>query len=584
MAAHEGLGPVFAFEWLRTARRWQVYASRSLFVSLLLIGLAGVWKSHVVDQKATSIAAMANVGRFCFQTIVLIQLVLVMLAAPAATAGAICLDKARGALVHLLATDLTNAEIVLGKLAARLVPVVGLIACALPVTALGTLLGGIDPLALTGAFAATLGVAVLGCSLALMLSIWGKKTHEVLLATYTIWLVLLLAGPSYAMFWWSLGLVWSQPDWLDRINPFVMVMGPTYWPGRFTTFDQLLFGLEMVGASAVLTVVSVRRVRAVTVRQLGQGEGRKRRYTLFGAGGWFSPSWDWLPGPALDGNPVLWREWHRNRPSGWIRLIWSLYVVSALVLSLICIVHALSGSRSNRDLAAVFNGMQVTIALLMLSVTAATSLTEERVRGSLDVLLATPLPTSAIVLGKWWGTFRNVPLLAIPPFWVAVALASQTGNWIGPFLIAMEILAYGAALTSLGLALATWVRQPGRATAISVTAYTLVTIGVVPLAMFLFRHESTTALGFAMGSPFFGVGFFSAAIGATGGRDADFPMFAGWAVLWTVFYAGVAAGLYFATLQSFDRCLGRIGSFNRPRPRPVDRKADRKPEWAALLD
>ena len=63
---------------------------------------------------------------------------MVMLAAPAATAGAICLDKARGTLLHVLVTDLSDAEIVLGKLAARLVPVLGLVACSLPVLALGT--------------------------------------------------------------------------------------------------------------------------------------------------------------------------------------------------------------------------------------------------------------------------------------------------------------------------------------------------------------------------------------------------------------------------------------------------------------
>ena len=75
-----------------------------------------------------------------------IQLVLVMLAGPAATAGTICLDKCgRGAMAHLLITDLSDAEIVLGKLAARLVPVVGLIACALPVTALGRWSGGLTP-------------------------------------------------------------------------------------------------------------------------------------------------------------------------------------------------------------------------------------------------------------------------------------------------------------------------------------------------------------------------------------------------------------------------------------------------------
>jgi len=68
----------------------------------------------------------------------LIMLGLVSLAAPAATAGAICLDKERGNLALLFATDVTDAEIVLGKLAARLMPMLGLIACSAPVLAMAT--------------------------------------------------------------------------------------------------------------------------------------------------------------------------------------------------------------------------------------------------------------------------------------------------------------------------------------------------------------------------------------------------------------------------------------------------------------
>ena len=45
------------------------------------------------------------------------QLTLVLLAAPAATAGAICVDRRRGTLMHMLMTDLSAGEIVLGKLA-----------------------------------------------------------------------------------------------------------------------------------------------------------------------------------------------------------------------------------------------------------------------------------------------------------------------------------------------------------------------------------------------------------------------------------------------------------------------------------
>ena len=92
----------------------------------------------------------------------------------------------------MLATDLSNAEIVLGKIGVRLVPVLGLIACVLPLTALTSLLGGIDPLALFGSFMTSIACAALGCSLAMTLSVWGRKTHEVLMITYMMlifWLI-----------------------------------------------------------------------------------------------------------------------------------------------------------------------------------------------------------------------------------------------------------------------------------------------------------------------------------------------------------------------------------------------------------
>ena len=75
----------------------------------------------------------------------------------------------------------------------------------------------------------------------------------------------------------------------------------------------------------------------------------------------------------------------------------------------------LDGQRRGRELGAVINGVQVAAGLLLLSVSAATSLAEERQRGSLDVLLATPLSTRSIVWGKWWGAFRGVPPLLVLP-------------------------------------------------------------------------------------------------------------------------------------------------------------------------
>ena len=174
------------------------------------------------------------------------QLALVLLAAPAATAGAICLDKARGTLAHVMVTDLTDREVVLGKLAARLVPVLNLIACALPVAALGTLMGGIDPVALTAAFLIAEGWPSSGVLLALALSVWMSKAHEVMIVVFAVWVLWLLALPVFEMnppgFW--------APHWLKVSNPFWLSLAPYNVPGMTSLWEPsgfLLACLLVVG-------------------------------------------------------------------------------------------------------------------------------------------------------------------------------------------------------------------------------------------------------------------------------------------------------------------------------------------------
>ena len=121
------------------------------------------------------------------------------------------------------------------------------------------------------------------------------------------------------------------------------------------------------------------------------------------------------------------------------------------------------------------------LGMMLLSGQAPTSLGEERVRGSLDVLMATPISTRAIVWGKWLGTYRIVLWLAMIPALAAAimvcvaphgtdATADARHRHVRPhdpgrhridcrrsrWSIA-ELLSYGAAITSLGLLLATWI-------------------------------------------------------------------------------------------------------------------------------
>src|SRR5690242_4201365 len=226
-----GPGPVFAYEWRTASRRWQGYALRSLLVLLLWLGLAAVWLENHGGAEELSHRQVAEIGRAFYAVTTLMVLGLVGLAAPAATAGAICSDKARGNLTLLFATDLTDAEIVLGKLAARLVPVLGLIACAAPVLALATLLGGVDPAMPTGAILVCLACAVFGCTLALALSVWGRQTHEVLLATYAFGIFWLLSAPIWAGLVWMLPW-WARPAWLPGAlalvpyNPVFLALSP----------------------------------------------------------------------------------------------------------------------------------------------------------------------------------------------------------------------------------------------------------------------------------------------------------------------------------------------------------------------
>jgi ABC-type transport system involved in multi-copper enzyme maturation permease subunit len=555
-----GLGPVFAYEWLTASRRWQVYALRSLLVLFLLLGLSAVWLGGHDRPREPTLREQAAIGRGFYVVMNLIMLGLVGLAAPAATAGAICLDKARGNLALLFATDLTDAEIVLGKLAARLVPVLGLIACAAPVLAMATPLGGIDPVLLIGATLVCLACGVFGCSLALTLSVWGHETHEVLLATYAFGIAWMLSAPI----WMGLASVlplWARPPWMPGslallpYNPVYLTLGPLGGaPGQAVgLWEQVRFCTLGFLVSGVLAAAATWRMRAVITRQAGRLEssrGSVRRFPLARL----------LPSPSLDGNPVLWREWHRRRPSRWSVAVWGGFIALSIACGAWAMAQAINGGGpGSRGISAVISGVQVAVGLLLLSVSAATSLAEERQRGSLDVLLATPLSTRSIVLGKWWGAFRGVPPLAILPSLISASLTTHSGFAIGPVLIGGLVVAYGAAITSLGLALATWTPRMGRAIGLTAGIYVIVTIVSIPLGVGVFGDgPGMIGSGVASASPFWGVGFSSAVFGGNSGAGQTMERQAAWIAAWIVAYGLVAAGLLQATLKTFNRCLGRI--------------------------
>ena len=207
-----------------------------------------------------------------------------------------------------------------------------------------------------------------------------------------------------------------------------------------------------------------------------------------------------MPGPSLDGNPVLWREWHRNRPSRLAQILWVIYGISSVIGVGIGIHEAIAygmGRPSGFFTLIIAVHLQFLFGLMIMSSLAPTSLAEERVRGSLDVLMTTPMSTRSIVWGKWLGTYRVVLWLAVLPGLASVIVACMAPplparfrpafglglpaeplrSHHGARLVVGEMLSYGAAITSMGLALATWVPRLGRAIAINVVIFVLIAIG-----------------------------------------------------------------------------------------------------------
>ena len=260
-------------------------------------------------------------ARQLFLTTVTIELSLVLLAAPAATAGAVCLDKARGTLDHMLATDLSNAEIVLGKLGVRLIPVLGLIACVLPLSALTSLLGGIDPTALFGSFLTSIACAILGCSLAMALSVWGRKTHEVLMVTYLI-LIIWLGSPLLVMilaqaFGGPLAFFDSteHPRFDRSHQPVLSRLRALSLTGKSGMTTFLAFLGSCLLFSGLLVALAAWRIRAVALKQAGRAAAPSRaavRSRLPQAGlapAAAGPVARWQPGPlarvaALQAVPI----------------------------------------------------------------------------------------------------------------------------------------------------------------------------------------------------------------------------------------------------------------------------------------
>jgi ABC-type transport system involved in multi-copper enzyme maturation permease subunit len=165
---------------------------------------------YLLQQQAATQAAFgggnpyvsAQVGQAVFATLLFLQILLVVFLAPAATSGAISLEREKQTLDLLVATPVSTLGIVVGKLASALAFVIVLILASIPLTAVVFVFGGVAPEDIVRAYIVLLVTAIGFGSVGILLSSMTKRTQSATFLTYLVVLVLTV-GTGFTWWFWD---------------------------------------------------------------------------------------------------------------------------------------------------------------------------------------------------------------------------------------------------------------------------------------------------------------------------------------------------------------------------------------------
>ncbi|MEM1305564.1 MAG: ABC transporter permease, partial [Planctomycetota bacterium] len=151
------------------------------------------WQILVGSQELRNPGDLARFGAAVFALLSPLLMYVCLLFSALLSAAAVCQEKDRKTLILLLLSDLTNTELVLGKLLASMLTVLVVIASTAPFLLALTLLGGISYVQVGNVLAVTLVSSLASGSLGSLLALWREKTFQAL-ALAALAIVLWLVG------------------------------------------------------------------------------------------------------------------------------------------------------------------------------------------------------------------------------------------------------------------------------------------------------------------------------------------------------------------------------------------------------
>jgi len=197
--------PIFLREFRRRMRGRSMAVFLTVYVGLLcgVSFLILSVQSAALDpgQSQNFLSQISSIGRSAFVSVVSIQALLVLMAAPSITAGMITAERERQTFDFLRVTTLRPVAFVAGGLISTMLYVLLVLLCALPVLCVPFLYGGMSPEEVVGWFAILLGASLALCSVGLYLSSVRDKTRSAQGAMITITLVAFFGGFFAALRW-----------------------------------------------------------------------------------------------------------------------------------------------------------------------------------------------------------------------------------------------------------------------------------------------------------------------------------------------------------------------------------------------
>jgi ABC-type Na+ efflux pump permease subunit len=506
-------GPVFNVELITTSRRARYFVARLVYgLILLMLVWINFVDSPTVGRSALSgemtIREMARFADGVFSTLVLVQCFMILALTPTLVAGVIVDEKQRKTLHYLLSSPLTSGEIVLGKLAARMLHLGVFLALGLPVMSLLSLFGGVDPTMVVAAYAGLGSTAFFLAGLSILVSTTAKKVREAVAVVYILELAWLTIPPlldTFTRFQWPQlhALIEPLNEWILATHPLVVTERLSS-RGRALGIEPVawMVGLQIAYGS-LFVLIAVVRLRPIFQGEQG-GSGRLGHLAVR------LKRWRWRlrPRPACGADPMLWKEQHVSRTSGLVKLI---VLVVALVLGSFLgygvwwfgtdAVHELwdygYGSVGNDSNRSQFNGFLRFVCtttyilwILALAGTAACGLTTEREADTWISLVSTPLTGIEIIRAKMIGaawSLRGLGALLLL-LWT-IGLLSGSIHPFGFLSVLIETAAFSWYAIALGTYISLRSKNSMRAQA-STIAILLLTNGGYLLCCVPFRPDT----------------------------------------------------------------------------------------------